>query len=66
VPGYDAAREDAIPQSRWKHVPLIIKHPHQKTAELVTEPMFTAEIYPVIREVLQSVARTNSVEQASP
>jgi len=35
---------DADPKHRWKHVPLIIKWPHQTSGAFVTNDIFTAEL----------------------
>lgn len=53
VPGYDGAREDMVPHSQWRHVPLIVKEPHQQKSEVITEPFETLDLYPTIRGVVQ-------------
>lgn len=44
---------DADPKHRWKHVPLIIKWPHQTTGAFVTNDIFTAELGNFIRDKLK-------------
>jgi hypothetical protein len=61
--GFDPVREDSVPHSRWKHVPLIIKRPHQRKAEVVSDPISTADIYPIIQQVIRSIPATDTAKR---
>ncbi len=60
--GVEADRDEAVVQDfdadlkhRWKHIPLIIKWPHQSAGEYVTNDVFTVELGEFINSKLRSM-----------
>lgn len=53
---FDAVAEDARPESEFKHVPLLVKRPYQRSPGRVDEPFFSAQLYPLIEEALRTPA----------
>ena len=49
----DTAEEEADPQSRLKHLPLIIKEPYQHQAAEVNTPVYLTDLYPLMEPSLR-------------
>jgi arylsulfatase A-like enzyme len=50
----DLPREDQDPRSELRHVPLIVKFPHQSTPGEVKTPLTTTELHLIIRRALEA------------